>query len=147
MKLSSKSRYGLRLCYILAENYPEHVSATALEREISVSNKYIEKIMRILTKEGVVSAERGVSGGYFLLQKPSEITAGRIVRALEDEMAFATCVSYGSACMCPAKSVWQKVYKGINDVLDSITLQNMLDENAGDSFTDVCKTEDKEETD
>lgn len=147
MKLSSKSRYGLRLCYILAENYPEHVSATSLEREISVSNKYIEKIMRILSKEGVVSAERGVSGGYFLLNEPSGITVGRIVRALEDEMEFATCVSYSNACVCPTKSVWQKLYKGINDVLDSITLQNMLDENAGFHLSDVCKTEDKEETD
>ena len=147
MKLSSKSRYGLRLCYILAENYPEHVSATALEREISVSNKYIEKIMRILTKEGVVGAERGVSGGYYLKKKPSDVTVGRIVRALEDEMAFTACVSYGNACVCPTKSVWQKLYKGINEVLDSITLQNMMDENAGDSFTDVCKTEEKEETD
>ena len=144
MKLSSKSRYGLRACYILAENYPEHVSATSLEKGIGVSNKYIEKIMRILTGEGVVSAERGASGGYFLLRKPSEVTVGRIVRALEEDIEFATCVSSENLCNCPAKSVWQKLYRGINEVLDSITLQDMLDENgASPAGEALCKAEEQ----
>ncbi|MBP5308243.1 MAG: Rrf2 family transcriptional regulator [Clostridia bacterium] len=131
MKLSAKSRYGLRACYILAEKYPEHVSATALERGINVSNKYIEKIMRILTGEGLVSAERGVNGGYYLLREPKEITVGSIVRALEEEMEFITCISSDNSCVCPTKPVWQKLYRGINDLLDGITLQNMLDESEG----------------
>ena len=142
MKLSSKSRYGLRACYILAENYPEHVSATELEKGINVSNKYIEKIMRVLTKEGIVSAERGASGGYYLLHKPEEITVGNIVRALEEEMEFITCVAQGNACECPTKNVWKKLYVGINEVLDSITLQNMLNENVGHERVDVCNSED-----
>jgi Rrf2 family protein len=143
MKLSAKSRYGLRACYILAENYPEHVSATTLEKGINVSNKYIEKIMRVLTGEGVVSAERGANGGYFLLRHPSEITVGCIVRALEEEMEFISCISQDNACVCPSKNVWKKLYTGINEVLDSITLQNMLDENAGQPKADVCNLEDK----
>ena len=144
MRLSSKSRYGLRACYILAQNYPEHVSATALEKGISVSNKYIEKIMRILTKEGVVSAERGASGGYFLINEPKDTTVGSIVRALEEDMEFATCVSAQNMCICPAKPVWQKLYKGINDVLDSITLQDMLNENHDVcEISNACATEEK----
>lgn len=141
MKLSAKSRYGLRACYILAENYPSHVSATAIEKGISVSNKYIEKIMRVLIKEGLISAERGASGGYYLTREPKEITVGDIVRALEEEMEFITCVSSDNECVCPTKNVWKKLYKGINDVLDSITLQNMLDENKGVTTTDVCNSE------
>ena len=95
MKLSSRSRYGLRICYILAENYPAHVSATVLEKGISVSNKYIEKIMRVLIKEKLVSAERGVSGGYYLVKQPKEVTVGQIVRALEEDMQFIMCVCEG----------------------------------------------------
>lgn len=141
MKLSSRSRYGLRLCYILAENYPAHVSATVLEKGINVSNKYIEKIMRLLIKEKLVSAERGVTGGYYLVNSPENVTVGQIIRALEEDMQFIVCVSEGNSCVCPTKNVWQKLYKGINDVLDSITLQSMLDENKNIKDTNVCKSE------
>lgn len=141
MKLSSKSRYGLRVCYILAENYPAHVSATVLEKGIRVSNKYIEKIMRVLIKEKLVGAERGAAGGYYLLNSPESVTVGQIVRALEEDMQFIMCVSEGNSCVCPTKNVWKKLYRGINDVLDSITLQNMLEENKDIKETDVCKSE------
>ena len=141
MKLSSRSRYGLRLCYILAENYPAHVSATVLEKGINVSNKYIEKIMRLLIKEKLVSAERGVTGGYYLVNSPENVTVGQIIRALEEDMQFIVCVSEGNSCVCPTKNVWQKLNKGINDVLDSITLQSMLDENKNIKDTNVCKSE------
>ena len=144
MKLSAKSRYGLRACYILAENYPEHVSATALEKGISVSNNYIEKIMRLLIKEGLVGAERGASGGYYLTKSPCEVTVGNIVRALEEDMEFITCISRGNDCVCPTKKVWTRLYDGINSVLDSITLGNMLEENRNIGNADVCNPEDKE---
>lgn len=144
MKLSAKSRYGLRVCYILAEHFPEHVSATELERGINVSNKYIEKIMRILIKDGVVGAERGASGGYYLKKSPAVVTVGNIVRALEEEMEFISCISANNDCVCPTKKVWKKLYDGINSVLDSITLQNMLEDNKGIGVTDVCNSEDKD---
>lgn len=143
MKLSARSRYGLKLSYILAENYPVRVSAAALEREIKVSGKYIEKIMRALTKEGLVRAERGTNGGYLLAKPPCEISVGSVVRALEDEMEFVSCIAVGNSCSCPAKSVWQRMYDGINGVLDSITLQNMLDDNAGICTYGSCNSEDQ----
>ena len=144
MKLSAKSRYGLRACYILADNYPSHVSATTLEKGINVSNKYIEKIMRFLTKEGLVSAERGANGGYYLLRQPKDITVGDVVRALEEEMEFITCVAQGNACTCPTKNVWKKLYDGINSVLDSITLQNMIDDYRHVGQSDLCNAQEKD---
>lgn len=63
MRLSSKSQYGLKACFILAQNYPSRcISASMLEKEIAVSAKYIEKIMRMLSGAGVVTAERGGFG-------------------------------------------------------------------------------------
>ena len=94
MRLSSKSQYGLKACFILAQNYPEHcVSASALEREIAVSSKYIEKIMRLLSGQGIVAAERGVCGGYKLTRAPEQITVGDVARALEDNMEIADCIT------------------------------------------------------
>ncbi len=116
-------------CHILGENFGKTpVSASELENRISVSGKYLEKIMRMLSARGIVSATRGASGGYFLVRPPEEIKIGEIVRALEDDMEIIECVSKGGACKCcPSSMVWKKLYNGINELLDSITLKQMLD--------------------
>lgn len=129
MKLSSKTHYGLMACEILAKNYgKEPVSASTLENMISVSGKYLEKIMRMLSKRNIISANRGASGGYYLAREPQEITVGEIVRTLEDDMEIIECVSKDGKCKCcPSRSVWKKLYDGINDLLDGITLKQVID--------------------
>lgn len=128
MKLSSKTHYGLMACHILAINYPENtVSASVLESRISVSGKYLEKIMRMLSSRGIITANRGANGGYYLAKSPQEIKIGEIVRALEDDMQIIGCVSKDGNCRCPSQAVWKRLYDGINEVLDSMTLQQMLD--------------------
>ena len=129
MKLSSKTHYGLMACHILAENYPDStVSASALESRISVSGKYLERIMRMLSARGIITANRGASGGYYLAKPPEEIKIGEIVRALEDDMEIIECVTKKGECKCcPSQAVWKRLYDGINKVLDGMTLKQMLD--------------------
>lgn len=129
MKLSSKTHYGLMACHILGKNYPEKaVPASMLENCISVSGKYLEKIMRMLAGRDVVTATRGANGGYFLTRPPEEITIGEIVRALEDDMEIIECVKDGGKCKCcPSSGVWKKLYSKINEVLDDMTLKQMID--------------------
>ena len=128
MKLSSKTHYGLMACHILAANYPDTpVSASTLESRIAVSGKYLEKIMRMLSGRNIVSASRGANGGYFLAKSPAEISIGEIVRALEDDMEIIECVKDGGKCKCcPSSGVWKKLYEGINGILDSMTLEQMI---------------------
>jgi len=128
MKLSSKTHYGLMACHILGRAYPDKsVSASELESAISVSGKYIEKIMRMLSKRGIVGASRGAQGGYYLLKAPEEITIGDIVRTLEDDIEIIECVKKDKQCKCcPSKKVWQKLYDGINNLLDDMTLAQMM---------------------
>ena len=128
MKLSSKTHYGLMACHVLASNYPTNsVSASMLEKYIAVSGKYLEKILRMLSKRDIVCANRGASGGYFLARAPKDITIGEIVRALEDDMQIIECVSKDGKCKCcPTSNVWKKLYDGINDLLDSMTLEQMI---------------------
>ena len=136
MRLSSKSQYGLKACYILALNYPEKcVSASSLEKEIAVSGKYIEKIMRMLSAKGIVRAERGVSGGFRMTCAPEKITIGDVARALEDNMEIVDCVTF--CCPnCATGEVWRRLYDGINGVLDSMTLQSMIDDYGREG---ICK--------
>ena len=128
MKLSSKTKYGLKACHFLGINYPDNtVSASTLESYVSVSGKYLEKIMRMLSSRNVVSANRGASGGYYLARPPKDITIGEIVRALEDDMEIIECVKEDGKCKCcPSSGVWKRLHKGINQLLDSMTLEQMI---------------------
>lgn len=136
MKLSSKSQYGLKACYVLAQNHgKKSFSASALEKEIGVSAKYLERILRMLSGEGMILAERGVAGGYRLAESPENITVGDIVRVLEDDLEIVSCVN-SSCAQCASGSVWKRLKDGINGVLDSITLQSLVDDYKGHG---VCK--------
>ncbi len=128
MKLSSKTHYGLIACHILGVNYPDTpVSASMLEKHIGVSGKYLEKIMRMLSNRNIVTANRGANGGYFLAREPKDISVGEVVRALEDDMEIIECVSKERNCKCcPTSSVWKKLYEGINSLLDSMSLEQMI---------------------
>ena len=129
MKLSSKTHYGLMACHILAKNYGvAPVSATELEKAVNVSGKYLEKIMRMLSARDIITATRGINGGYSLKKQPKDITIGDIVRTLEDDMEIIQCVSKDSPCKCcPSARVFKKLYNGINEVLDGMNLQQMID--------------------
>ena len=128
MKLSSKTHYGLNACHILGRNYPDGVvSASTLESHLAVSGKYLEKIMRMLSARQIVCATRGASGGYYLARPPKDITVGEIVRALEDDMEIIECVKADGKCKCcPSSGVWKKLHKGINEILDSMTIEQMI---------------------
>lgn len=128
MKLSSKAHYGLNACYKLAQLYPDgKASARELEETLSVSGKYLEQMMRLLSVRDIVKAQRGAAGGYSLVRPPEAITVGEVVRALEDDMDFIHCATREAPCKkCASAAVWQRLYREINQVLDSMTLADML---------------------
>ena len=128
MKLSSKTRYGIRACHLLGGVYGTGtLSASDLEKRIGVSSKYIEQIMRMLSKRDIVTASRGTLGGYTLTREPKLISIGQIVRALEDDIEIIECVSKDGKCKCcPSSAVWKKLYNGINELLDSMSLEQMI---------------------
>ena len=138
MKISSKAHYGLQACFLLARANGKAVSAKELEKEIGVSCKYLERIMRTLTGAGVVKAVRGTQGGYYLVKSASETTAGDVVRALEDDLEIIGCVKNGTCVKCSSSAVWRKLYDGINAVLNSITLADMVSGGSTVSHGEKC---------
>lgn len=133
MKISTKGRYALRLMIDLAMNdndEPIRLKDVADRQEISV--KYLEQIISTLTKAGYLKSERGANGGYLLRREPSEYTVGMILRTTEGSLAPVSCVEEGeSQCersdSCVTAIVWKKINNAINDVVDSITLQDLVD--------------------
>ncbi len=130
MKLSSKGRYGLNAMYHLAlSKSTEPVSLTELAKQTNVTQPYLEKVLGLLKKKGLVEASRGVQGGYKLAKEPSNITIGEILRALENDLVFSDCVRSDKCnnLNCPNKGIFKVIYDRLNSVLDELTLQNMID--------------------
>ena len=133
MKISTKGRYALRLMLDLAiYDTGEPVSLKDIAKRQEISEKYLEQIISVLNKAGFVRSIRGASGGYVLRRKPKEYTVGDILRLTEGSLSPVACVGEESEeCIrsgdCVTVLVWEKLDKAINDVVDNITLQDLVD--------------------
>lgn len=134
MKLSTKGRYGVKAMLDLAlySGSGPLPLKTVAERQ-NISEPYLEQLISTLRKAGLVKSVRGAQGGYQLAYDISEITVGDIIRALEGPIAPTDCVIEGEppncdrADCCVTRLVWEKVRDSITDVLDNITLQDMVE--------------------
>ena len=136
MKLSTRGRYGLKAMFQLATYYGEGpIPLKNIADEQDLSDNYLEQLVSALRKEGLLNSVRGAQGGYMLARPPEEITVGNILRVLEGNLAPTDCVMDEEyECekeeSCVTKLVWVRIRDSINDVIDSITLKDMLDEQA-----------------
>ena len=133
MKISTKGRYALRLMIDLAMNsVGEPVSLKDVAKRQGISEKYLEQIISVLNRAGYVKSIRGAQGGYLLRRAPEEYTVGMILRLTESSLAPVTCVEDGDfPCErqenCVTVILWKKINDAINSVVDSITLQDLVD--------------------
>lgn len=133
MKISTKGRYALRLMLDLATyNTGGPVSLKDVARRQEISDKYLEQIIAVLNKAGYVRSIRGAQGGYVLKKDPSEYTVGMILRLTEGDLAPVSCVGNAKE-ECDRKSgcvtirIWQQINDAVNNVVDNITLEDMLE--------------------
>ena len=133
MKISTKGRYALRLMIDLAMNsVGEPVSLKDVAKRQGISEKYLEQIISVLNRAGYVKSIRGAQGGYLLRRAPEEYPVGMILRLTEGSLAPVTCVEDGDfPCErqenCVTVILWKKINDAINSVVDSITLQDLVD--------------------
>lgn len=131
MKLSTKSRYGLKAVVDLAMHYREGpLTLSALAGSQGVSEAYLERLLRRLRHEGVVETVRGAAGGYQLKVEPNELSVGRVLNALEGSTAVVDCVSTGGkgcehACTCSARPLFLTLQQRINAVLTDTTIGDL----------------------
>ena len=133
MKFSTKTRYGIRAMLELALNESDKpLSITVIAERQGIPEAYLEQLMGLLKKSGLVVSVRGAQGGYLLSRSPAEITVGEVLRTLEGELGLVDCLTEEDAChkacSCPTRVVWKKLRDGLNEIVDGITLQDMLDD-------------------
>ena len=87
MKLSTKGRYGLRALIDLARySEMEPVSISCIAERQNLSERYLEQLMSLLKKAGLIKSIRGAGGGYVLAKDAGEISVGDVLRALEGSL-------------------------------------------------------------
>lgn len=135
MKLSTKGRYGLKAMFELAlHDGKGPIPLRNIADSQNISEHYLEQLIAVLKKDDLVNSVRGAQGGYMLSKTPNKITVGEILRALEGEIAPSDCVldTDENNCTreeyCVTKTVWVKIRNSINDVIDSITLADMVED-------------------
>ena len=134
MKISTKGRYALRMLVDLAEHRDEgYIALKDIAERQNISKKYLEQIVLLFTKTDVLKTSRGYQGGYMLAKQPSECTVGEILRITEGSLAVVPCVEQDPiecrrSVECPVLDVWRGLYRVINEYLDSVTLQDILDQ-------------------
>ncbi len=134
MKISTKGRYALRMLIDLAEHKNcGYIALKDIAERQNISKKYLEQIIPILNKSNILRTVRGSQGGYMLSKSPDKYTVGEILRLTEGNLAPVDCLAQGQVecercAECPTLPIWQGLNRVINEYLDSITLQDILDQ-------------------
>ena len=143
MKLSTKGRYGLRAVIDLAVHSEPAASGRSAEGAVSIqsiaqrqdiSENYLEQLMRLLKKAGLITSVRGAGGGYRLAKDPGTISVGDVLRALEGGLEPVSCGALTGeggcegADNCVTKYVWQKMNDAIRNTVDGIMLSELMEE-------------------
>ena len=138
MRLSTKSRYGLRALFDMAYNsgtLPAQIQD--ISRRQDISPRYLEQIFQSFKKAGILNSKRGPKGGYYLSRSPAEITIKDIIQAAEGDIALVECVNgkvskrKKGACTfdgdCVTQTIWQEASDKLNEFFASMTLKTLCE--------------------
>ena len=132
MLISTRGRYALRVLLDLAEHKGDgYIPMKAVAERQGLSLKYIQAIMPVLSKNGLIEGVHGKGGGYRLSKPLSEYRVGDILRLTEGNLAPVTCLECDAkpcerADSCPTLPMWTEFHKMVNDYFDGITLENLI---------------------
>ncbi len=133
MKISTKGRYALSFITELAlDGGDKCIPLKNIAQRHHISEKYLEQIAASLNKAKLIKSVRGSQGGYKLVKSPCEYTVGEILRSTEKTLAPVSCLEYEkNDCPysndCISLFVWEEIYKAVNDVVNAITVQDIID--------------------
>ena len=136
MIVSTRGRYALRVMIDLAENEGGgYIPMATVAARQGISLKYLEQILPVLTKNGLIEGVHGKGGGYKLCRKAEDYKVGEILRLTEGSLAPVTCVDNTAGASCPNGAhcknfaLWNKLNDIINQFLFSVTLKDVIDGN------------------
>lgn len=140
MMISTKGRYALRVMIDLAEQQrAEYVPLKEIAARQEISQKYLESIMVILSKNNFIEALHGKGGGYRLNREPEDYRIGDILRLTEGTLAPVACLGDDAkpcekTAECRTLPVWENLYNLIINYLDSVTIADLVKNELPDNY-------------
>ena len=132
MKLSTRARYGTRALLDLAIHLDDApVSLKDIARRQQISVQYLEHLITPLITAGIVRSMRGPKGGVSLAKPPKQILLSEIFQILEGSISPVECIDNPKLCSrsesCVTRDIWDEMKKAMNGVLESTTLENLVE--------------------
>jgi FeS assembly SUF system regulator len=154
IRMSKLADYGMVLMTELLRNQKgkRSLSARQLAKQTGLPSPVVSKVLKALTREGLLVSRRGASGGYSLSRSPERISVGQVLSAVEGPIAMTECLEENGGCrqepVCPVRTNWERINLAVRDVLDAITLTDMVEPLPNDlvSLSSVCEGPGEEET-
>jgi Rrf2 family protein len=128
MKLSTKTRYGVRAVFDIAyHNSGRPTQARDIARRQEVPLRYLEQIFQELRRAHLVSAKRGPRGGYFLARAPEAITLGDVVRAVQGpiELCAPEDEAHASRSKVVPATIWKELAQKVGACFDAVTIRDL----------------------
>ena len=131
LRLSTKGQYGVRAMFEIACGYPDRpVTIKEISKRQDVSVPYLEQILNILRKAGLVRSIKGPGGGYVLSRRPEDISIAEILRDLEGPIAITSCLNPVEGCVrvdsCVTHLLWKSLGEQIDSFLRTMSLGKLM---------------------
>lgn len=131
MKISTRGRYALKMMIEFAMSPDTATKINQVAKNQEISEKYLEQIVSLLSKAGFVKSIRGAHGGYILTKPAEEYSVGDILRVTEGSLSPVFCLEEDAApCYkdktCVTKRVFKQIEDAVNNVVDNISLEDLL---------------------
>lgn len=133
MLISTKGRYALRVMIELAEHKSdEYVPLKVIAEKQGISIKYLENIIPVLSKAGIIDGLKGKGGGYRLNRSPKEYSVGDILRLTEGTLVPVACLDCKpnkceKAVSCRTLPMWEGLDAVISNYLDNYSIADLID--------------------
>lgn len=133
IRMSKLADYGLVVMthFLRHQIHGRNLSARQMAHETGLPLPMVSKVLKVLTREGLLVSHRGVSGGYALSRDPEEISIGDVLSAMEGPIAMTECLETDGDCkqesVCPVRTNWSRINFAVRGVLDAISIADMVE--------------------
>ena len=134
--ISTKGRYSIRVLLDLAEHRGGFVPVRQIAERQELSQKYLERILRTLTEQGLVEGTHGKGGGYRLTREPSDYSVGEIIRTADGSLSCLGANAQLTRCEVSSglSAVWNQLDERIAACLDAVPLSSLTTADAADEY-------------
>ncbi len=130
LRISKLTDYGTVVLAELAAHGSALSSASDVARTTGIAPPTVQKLLKLLSRAGLVASTRGARGGYRLARPAAEITAAEVIDALEGPVSITECSADDKSCdfesTCNVGGAWQRINVAIRRALDDVSLEDLL---------------------